>query len=480
MPMIIPRLSTDFKRPILLKLDWVRRFNAKAVLGLKAGLAILMLNIALNMVVMAPAHANMIRDTEIEDFLLSLAKPMASTAGLDASELQIRVIIDPSFNAFVTGENTIFVHSGMILEADNVFVVAGVLAHEIGHLASGHVPSRGEVIDQAILTTMVGAVAAIALSASGHGDAAVGTVIGSNDRAKRHVLKQSRQDESEADQWAIKLMDDHGYPTLPMANLMTRLAKQRLLPVSRQSEYYQTHPGAGERSSIFLDHAKNSTNASAVITQPSANLIMRFNQVKAKMHGWTDAPSQSLLQTSAPIASTDTDSQYLRAIALYRLSDLAGALDLIDQLITSDPENPFYHEFKGEILTSSGRPEDAIAAFQDGLNRLDPNVNKGQMLLSLGRAFMHIGDVDSLNIAIPILEEANRLEPDWAFVKHQLGITYGRTGRVTDADIVLAERALMLGHDNLAKQLALRAKNNPDATVIQKQLALDIIALTDQ
>ena len=149
------------------------------------------------MAVIAPAQANMIRDTEIEDFLLSLAKPMAATAGLDASELQIRVIIEPSFNAFVTGENTIFVHSGMILEANNVFVVAGVLAHEIGHLASGHVPSRGEVIDQAILTTMVGAVAAIALSASGHGDAAVGTVIGSNDRARRHVLKQSRQDESE-------------------------------------------------------------------------------------------------------------------------------------------------------------------------------------------------------------------------------------------------------------------------------------------
>lgn len=477
MRMIKTSLLAHFKQPVLLNLDWVRHFNAKAVLGLKAVLAMLILNIALNMAVIAPAQANMIRDTEIEDFLLSLAKPMAATAGLDASELQIRVIIEPSFNAFVTGENTIFVHSGMILEADNVFVVAGVLAHEIGHLASGHVPSRGEVIDQAILTTMVGAVAAIALSASGHGDAAVGTVIGSNDRARRHVLKQSRQDESEADQWAIKLMDDHGYPTLPMANLMARLAKQRLLPVSRQSDYYQTHPGAGERSSVFLDHAKNTANASAVNAQPSAHMIMRFNQVKAKMHGWTDQPSQSLLQTSA---TSDADSRYLRAIALYRLSDLEGALDLIDQLISDDPENPFYHEFKGEILTSSGRPNDAILAFQDGLNRLDAHINKGQMLLSLGRAFMHIGDADSLNMAIPILEEANRLEPDWAFVKHQLGITYGRTGRVTDADIVLAERALMLGNDDLAKQLAFRAKSNPDATNIQKQLALDIIAQTDQ
>ncbi len=91
------------------------------------------------------------------------------------------------FNAFVTGEHTIFVHSGMIIEAENVYEVAGVLAHEIGHLASGHVPSRGEVIDQAMMTAMFGAVAAIALSASGHGDAAIGTVIGSNDQATRKI-----------------------------------------------------------------------------------------------------------------------------------------------------------------------------------------------------------------------------------------------------------------------------------------------------
>ncbi|MGB0180866.1 MAG: M48 family metalloprotease [Candidatus Puniceispirillales bacterium] len=441
----------------------------------------LCLGLLMNIALIIPANANMIRDTEIEHFLLSLARPMAQSAGLEASQLKIRVIIDPRFNAFVTGEHTIFVHSGMIIDAENVYEVAGVLAHEIGHLASGHVPSRGEVIDQAMMTAMFGAVAAIALSASGHGDAAIGTVIGSNDQATRKILKQSRQDESEADQWAIKLMDEHGYPILPMANLMAKMAKQRLLPTSRQSDYYQTHPGAAERSSVFLDHAKTQSDThsdhdhSLSHTSPDS-LIQQFEQVRAKMRGWTDAPSQSLLQAK----NHDPDSQYLRAIALYRLSDLEGALSLMDTLIAHDPDNPFYYEFRGEILVSSGRPDQAIAAFETGLDRLDSHINKGQILLSLGRSLMHTGDPDNLDKAIPLLEEANRLEPDWAFVKHQLGITYGRAGRVTDADLILSERALMLGNHSLAKQLALRAKNNPDATDIQKQLALDIIALTDQ
>jgi predicted Zn-dependent protease len=263
-----------------------------------------------------------------------------------------------------------------------------------------------------------------------------------------------------------------------MAQMMAKMAKQRLLPVSRQSDYYQTHPGAAERSSVFLDHAKTKshTDANATHYQPSDALVHQFEQVRAKMRGWTDSPSQSLLHTQG----ADTNSKYLRAIALYRLSDLEGTLALMDQLIANDPANPFYYEFKGEILISSGRPDAAIAAFEMGLEHIDADVNAGQIKLSLGRALMHKGDVDSLNQAIPLLEEANRLEPDWAFVKHQLGITYGRAGRVTDADLVLSERALMLGNDSLAKQLALRAKNNPDATAIQKQLALDIIAQIDQ
>jgi predicted Zn-dependent protease len=463
-------ISTSIKAMLTLNIIWHR----KQLRRLIAGCVFMMLNIAIS----THASANMIRDTEIEHFLLSLARPMAATAGLDANELQIRVIIDPRFNAFVTGENTIFIHSGMIIESENVYEVAGVLAHEMGHLASGHVPSRSEVIDQAMMTAMFGAVAAIALSASGHGEAAIGTVLGSNDQARRKMLKQSRQDESEADQWAIKLMDAHNYPVLPMAQMMAKMAKQRLLPVSRQSDYYQTHPGAAERSSVFLDHAKAKSHTDANVThhQPSDELIHQFEQVRAKMRGWTDAPSQSLLHTD----STDTNSKYLRAIALYRLSDLEGTLALMDQLIANDPANPFYYEFKGEILLSSGRPDAAITAFEKGLKQLDADVNTGQIKLSLGRALMHKGDADSLNRAIPLLEEANQLEPDWAFVKHQLGITYGRAGRVTDADLVLSERALMLGNDSLAKQLALRAKNNPDATSIQKQLALDIIAQIDQ
>lgn len=421
----------------------------------------------------AASWAGMIRDTEIENHLLELARPMAHEAGIDANNLQIRVIINPTFNAFVTGENTIFVHSGLIIESESVYEVAGVLAHEIGHLASGHVQGRGEVVDNAMMASVFGAVAAIALSASGHGDAAVGAVIGSGDQTQRIILKQSRQDESEADEWAIRLMQEQGYSLRPMANLMARLSKQRLLPQSRQSKYYQTHPGARERSVVFLNHALSDPASNK---QPPPDMNARFQHIKAKLKAWTAPPEQTLVKTN----SDQAEDLFQLAIASYRLSDLDQALMLTDQLITSHPDQPYYREFKGEILLSAGRAEEAADAFEANLVRLDTGVNRGQILLSLGRALMTKGDQDSLNSAIPILEEANRLEPEWAFVKHQLGITYGRAGRVTDADLILAERAIMLGNHALAKQLAQRARDREDANPIQRQLALDLIIEADQ
>ena len=406
-----------------------------------------------------------IRDTEIESHLLGLARPMAQQAGL-ADNLQIRIIIDPSFNAFITGENTIFVHSGLILEAASVYEVAGVLAHEIGHLASGHLPGREQAASDAALASVLGVAAAIALSASGQSEAAIGAAIGGADQNLRIITKQSRQDEAEADEWAIRLMAEQGYSLQPMANLMSRLAKQRLLPASRQSQYYQTHPGAHERSIVFLNHALASES-----TPPPPALTAEFNRIKAKLRAWTDPPNQTLIRAD--------ENPFATAIAAFRLSDVDFALELMDARITAEPANAFYHEFKGEVLLSAGRTAEAVEAFRTSLKHLPPHVNRGQILLSLGRALLNQGDQESLNAAIPLLEEANRLEPKWAFVKHQLGITYGRAGRVVDADLILAERALMLRKPKHAKQLATRAKNHQQANAFQQQLALDIITATE-
>ena len=420
------------------------------------------------------AWASTIRDTEIEDALLRLIRPMAIDAGLNPETLKIRIIIDPEFNAFVTVDNTIYINSGLIIDARSIYEVAGVLAHEIGHIASGHVLRRGEVVGNATLATVLGAVAAIALTASGNGDAAVGTLIGSVDQTNRIILAHSRQDESVADQWAIKLMEKRGYSTKPIAKMMARLARERLLPEDRQSEYYLSHPGVKQRGAIFQTHAASLSYAD---TPPSPELQDLLQDILSKLRGWTESPRLLMINTSD---DETLGGRYARATAFYRLNDIPAALEMVDELIQDVPDNPYFHEFRGDILLSAARANDAAQAYRQSLSLLDASVNRGQILLSLGRAMMASGDDEQIEEAISALEQANILEPDWSFIKHQLGISYGRAGRLADADLILAERAVLIGNKPLALQLAKRVTKNPEATHIQQRLASDIIREADK
>ena len=88
------------------------------------------------------ASSSMIRDTELEAGLQKLMAPLVEAADYEPNSIVVRIIIDPNYNAFVAGEQVIYVHSGLILNAKSAEEIIGVMAHEIGHLKAGHVPRR--------------------------------------------------------------------------------------------------------------------------------------------------------------------------------------------------------------------------------------------------------------------------------------------------------------------------------------------------
>ena len=104
------------------------------------------------------------------------------------SDIQLRLIADESYNAFVRGGQTIYLHTGLLTKAGSTSEILGVLAHEIGHLAAGHAPRRSEAIQDAGLTTTLATLAAAALAVGGSGDAAIGVAFGGADRANRNYF----------------------------------------------------------------------------------------------------------------------------------------------------------------------------------------------------------------------------------------------------------------------------------------------------
>ncbi|MDB2390557.1 M48 family metalloprotease [Alphaproteobacteria bacterium] len=412
------------------------------------------------------AHASLIRDTELEAALEAVVSPLAVAAGFGADEIKVRVVIAPEYNAFVAGGQTVYVNSGLILKAKSPDEVIGVLAHELGHIVAGHVPLRGEAIADAKAASALAALAAIALAASsGSSDAAIGVMIGGQDRAQRNLLASVRRDESVADELGLRILDDAGFSAVGLRDMMQRMASQRALPENRQSSYYTTHPGAETRLATYQDHINQSPVSDNILPTKTNQLMAR---VAAKMRAWTENP-QDVLRYQEP---DPANTLYAHAIASYRRGDLRLALTYIDQLLTSAPDDAFFHEFRGDILLSMGQASDAASAYEAAV-AIRPD--SPQILLNLGRALIATNQKNRLDRAIEVIEIAAIGEPDWAFVRRQLAIAYGRSGRISNADISLANEALLIGDTTRAVHLAKRVLARKDLDDITRRRANDIL-----
>ena len=398
------------------------------------------------------ALAGLIRDTELETSLQTLAEPLMRAAGYTPDVISIRIIIDSSYNAFVAGERIIYIHSGLLLSAQSAEEVLGVIAHELGHLKAGHVPRRGEALRDAGTTGTLAAIAALALAAGGApSDAAVGVMVGGNDQAKRKMLRSFRYDEAIADELGLDYLDKAGISSAGLEQMMRRMAAQRALPESRQSQYYQTHPNSAQRLAAYQDHARQNGHKSVPLSANDTNLM---NRLVAKLRAYSE-PAQSVLRLAAKTDSND--AIYSQAIAQYRRGDLAAAITLMNHLCAAHPADPFYHEFRGDILLSMAKAEAAAAAYETAL-RFRPD--SPQILVNLGRALIATNDKKRLSRAIEAISLAQKTESKWAFIRRQLAIAYGRKGDIAAADLALAEEALLLGDDQQAVRMAKRVLAN--------------------
>jgi len=100
--------------------------------------ALITLVTAMTLTAFAQAQS-LIRDAEIEEMLFDFSAPIIRAAGLTPENVDIYLVNDPSLNAFVTRGQNIFFHTGLINESGNPNQLKGVIAHEVGHIAGGHI-----------------------------------------------------------------------------------------------------------------------------------------------------------------------------------------------------------------------------------------------------------------------------------------------------------------------------------------------------
>ena len=398
-----------------------------------------------------------IRDAEIEQLLREYTQPILQAAGLGKQNIQVVIINDRGFNAFVADGRRIFINAGALMEAETPNEVIGVLAHETGHLAGGHLVRLREQLaaasTQSIIAMLLGLGALVAASKSGSnnmGQVGAAALSGPQAMIQNSLLAYIRTQEDSADRAGVRFLNAAGQSSKGMSNTFKRLADRTLYMTRFVDPYMQTHPLPAERVAALEGLARASPYWDK---KDAPALQQRHDLMRGKLYGFIDR--SNAVARRFPLNDASMAARYARAIAGYRFADGQGASAQIDSLIQAQPQNPYFHELKGQALLEAGKAAEAIAPLRRAV-ALAPNPALIQIMLA--QALLSASDRANADEALALLQSALTREPESGDAYAQIAMAYGRKGDLARADLASAQAAFMRGDLRTARQLAARAK----------------------
>lgn len=390
-----------------------------------------------------------LRDAELENFLHEISDPIFIAGGQRPEDVTIVIVDDTNLNAFYAGGQAIFIHTGLILQTDNVDQVIGVIAHETGHMVAGHVQRFDEALQPASSISILGLVLGAAAIAAGAPDAGMGLIMGSQGAAQRTVLKFRRVQEASADQAAIQFLDKAGYSGRGLLEVFEKFRYQELLAAPNIDPYVLTHPLSGERIANVEEKLKEQRYWNTP-TDPA--LEAKYQRIKAKLQGYIWPPRSTLGRY--PVSDKSVAARYARIYAYNKALEWDKAMAEANSLIAEAPDDPYLQEIKGQTLLENGHVEASIPYLKKAaeLARNEPLI---QTLY--GQALVALEQPDSDKEAMPILEHAARIDPYNSFAWYQLAIIYTRRDMPALADLATAERYMLMRDPGRAAFHAARA-----------------------
>ena len=402
---------------------------------------------------------SVLRDTETEQLLREYTRPILRAAGLEKQNIQMVIINQGVFNAFVADGRRIFVNYGAIMQSETPNQIIGVMAHETGHLAGGHLAKMREQMAQAqtqmIIAMLLGAGAMVAGaqgggSNSGLANAGAAMFSAPGEIIRRNLLSYVRQQEENADKAGVKFLNSTGQSSRGMYETFKRFTDESLFAARGSDPYVQSHPMPTQRVAALEELARSSPYWDK---KDDPALQLRHDMARAKISAFMER--QDTVYRRYPMSNNSLPARYAHAISTYLHGDLRSALAQIDALIQQQPNNPYFYEVRGQALLEGGKPQEAIAPLRKAV-ALSNNAPLIEMLL--GQALVATGNNAYTDEAIGILRAAVARESEAPIGYMQLAMAYGRKGDYAQADLASAQAAYLRGDNKTARDLASRAK----------------------
>ena len=188
-----------------------------------------------------------IQDAWLEDQFLQVFSGILSQTQL-GQPIGLVIIKDPQINAFAVPGGLFALNTGLITSAKNLDEIAGVMAHEIAHVAQRHYSRSQEAFKGQGLLALAGIIVGAAIASQADGDVGSAVMLGTQAALMDKQLSYSRNQEREADRIGMQFMYSAGYNPQSMADYFETMHRATSR-VSFLPDFWLTHPLTTERMS---------------------------------------------------------------------------------------------------------------------------------------------------------------------------------------------------------------------------------------
>jgi len=215
-----------------------------------------------------------LHDAQVTAYITRIGRRLAKAAPGAKYPYSFQVADYREINAFSLPGGPVWLNRGVLHAAGNESQVAGVLAHEIAHIAQRHAADQ---LEKTLLAKWsLGMLGAMLGNVGGAGTAqAAGAMV-----ADGVFLKFSRDDEREADRVGLEIMTKAGWDGRGMIELFETLRQQQKRDPNAVDVFFSTHPSPADR-------IQNLTAAAARLRRSAARQAVRdtkeFRAVKARV-----------------------------------------------------------------------------------------------------------------------------------------------------------------------------------------------------
>jgi predicted Zn-dependent protease len=389
--------------------------------------------------VLVRSRMPLVEDSEIKDYVTDIVNRMARNMPPQPFPFTVSVVQDNAVNAFACPGGYIFVYTGLLLAMRKESEVAGVIAHEMGHVTQRHIARRIENSQLVGILSVLGALAGAFLGGQG-GPAAITGALAAGQAA---MLGYSRADERESDQVGMSYLTRAGYSPQGMVGAFEILSRKQWLTGREIPSYLSTHPGLTERVQDMKARISLMTAGQQNRQEDNARFLRVQTLVRARYGDPQPAEIFFADRLQGPNRCMALMGRGILASRQNRVNDASSAFA---EALACAPDEELIIREAGRFHYTKGDRNKGAALLQRAVS-----INKNDIFALFYHA-RSLADSNKNNEAVEYMKDVLRKVPEDSEVHDAMAHIYGKSGRMFLANLHMAYSALYANRENRIKQ----------------------------